>query len=117
MVTELTVREAGPGRFDALVDGLVLLTSAQPLCDSARILIAKGCNPDSFLIMRRDGRKNWDLRATLKVAAALTVSANDTTFRQWRPMPADLRGRISDNGSSLVHLNASGAGQVSRSRE
>jgi hypothetical protein len=66
------------GRYDVHVDGRDLLTSPQPLLDSARALLEQGYDPNRRLLMRRAGREQIDLAAPLGHAARL--SAEGTTF-------------------------------------
>lgn len=76
------------GKADVWLDGCedLLLTSPQPLLDTARFLLAIGCKPNSMIAARRVASINDDIRGRLHVAAGLTVDeTNGTVFARWRP--------------------------------
>jgi hypothetical protein len=77
--------------FDCHIEGgAFLCTSRQPFLEAARALIAMGCHPDVTLVMRHAGSRVEALRATLGVAARLTVDEhNGTRFARWKPFPSD----------------------------
>jgi hypothetical protein len=89
----ITIREAGAGRYDAYADGRYLLTSAQPLLDGARALLAQGCDPAAMLTMVRPPSTAWAMRAPIGAAAKLTVSEKEgyrPTFRPFRGAPESM---------------------------
>jgi hypothetical protein len=62
-----------------------LCTSRQPFLDAARALIALGCQPNAILVMRHSGSSVEAIRASLQVAARLTVDeCNGTRFARWK---------------------------------
>jgi len=75
------------GRSSAsLPDGTVLVgSSRQPFLDAARVLIAAGYDPDSWLEGWRPGSTAFALRARLGVASGLTVDETRTVFAPWKP--------------------------------
>jgi hypothetical protein len=60
--------------------------SRQPFLDSARKLIARGHDPQTMLVMRWAGAKEWALRGPLGAAAKLTVDEHNGTFAKWKPL-------------------------------
>jgi hypothetical protein len=74
------------GRSSAsLPDGTVLVgSSRQPFLDAARVLIASGYDPDSWLESWRPGATAFALRGRLRIAAALTVDETRTVFAKWK---------------------------------
>jgi hypothetical protein len=82
----IVIDSIGRGRFRARLGGHVFVAaSTQPLLDSARLLIAKGCDPVAVLEMRRAGSTAFDLRGPLRVVARLDVK--DARFVKHRPRP------------------------------
>jgi hypothetical protein len=77
--------------FDCHIEGgAFLCTSRQPFLEAARALIAMGSHPDVVLVMRHAGSRVVALRATLGVAARLTVDEhNGTRFARWKPFPSE----------------------------
>jgi len=75
------------GRSSAsLPEGLVLVDSSrQPFLDAARVLIAAGYDPHSWLEGWRSGATTFALRARLGIAAGLTVDETRTVFAKWKP--------------------------------
>jgi hypothetical protein len=69
----LTVSPTRAGMFEALIDGRPICTSRQPLLDAARVLLAEGFDPDTYLVMRHVGSADDSLSASLGIAAQLTV--------------------------------------------
>lgn len=64
-----------PCRFDALFGGNLLCVSEAPFFDEARELLKRGlANGEEELTMRREGAENWDLRWTVRCAAAHSIS-------------------------------------------
>jgi hypothetical protein len=86
---ELVVSPAGRlGHFRAQLAQRELVTSRQPLLDSARILLGEGCDPTTVLVMRHAGSQTESLRATIGAAAKLTVAEGELDpprFRAWKP--------------------------------
>lgn len=74
------------GRSSAsLPDGTILVgSSRQPFLDAARVLIASGYDPDSWLESWRPGATTFALRGRLRIAAALTVDETKTAFAKWK---------------------------------
>src|SRR5262245_53222878 len=67
-----------PGEYVARVNGEVLVASSRtPLTAAARILVARGADINSILIMRHEGSSINALVAKLCVAARLTVKDPD----------------------------------------
>ena len=65
-------------RFDAMVDGeIVVQSSRTPFCDTARVLLDRGVDSNSWLILRHAGSRTDSLRAKAGVAAKLTVKEPD----------------------------------------
>jgi len=65
-------------RFDAMVDGeIVVRSSRTPFCDTARVLLDRGVDSNSWLILRHAGSQTNSLRAKVGVAAKLTVKEPD----------------------------------------
>ena len=54
-VITVVATPASSGRFDAHIDGRYILTSPSPLLDVARILIERGTDPESRIVMRHAG--------------------------------------------------------------
>ena len=77
----------GHGVFGAsLSDGTELVASSrQPFLDAARVLIASGYDPDSWLEGWRPGATAFALRGKLGIAAGLTVDETRTVFARWKP--------------------------------
>jgi hypothetical protein len=73
--------------FDCHIDGRAFLcTSRQPFLEAARALIAMGFRPDVVLVMRHAGSRVVALRASIGVAARLTIDEhNGTRFAPWKP--------------------------------
>ena len=75
------------GRSSAsLPDGTMLVgSSRQPSLDAARVLIAAGYDPASWVEGWRSGASAFALRARLQIAAGLTVDETRTVFAAWKP--------------------------------
>ena len=75
-----------PGRYRAYTENETkpLCLSRQPFLDSARKLIARGHDPQTMLVMRWAGAKDWALRGSLGAAAKLTVDEHNGTFAKWK---------------------------------
>lgn len=76
MTTAIIIARPSPSRhgyFDAIFDGQPLCTSRQPFLDGARVLLARGLDPTTRLIMRHAGSDIDALAGQLASAARLTV--------------------------------------------
>ena len=74
------------GKSDALIGGRqIVAMSRTPFCDGARALLADGTAlPGDALIMRRASSEHDALKATVGVAARLTVAESATPrFAKW----------------------------------
>jgi hypothetical protein len=74
--------------FDARLEGEseTLCESNQPFLDSARILVNRGHDPGTILVMRHASSDVVALRGALGTAAKLTVDEhNGTVFAKWKP--------------------------------
>jgi hypothetical protein len=78
-IITVIVTPADAGRFDAAtLDGAPLLAgSRQPFLEAARVLLARGADPDTTLIMRHTGSATVALRGKLGAVARLTVKEPD----------------------------------------
>ena len=103
----ITVTEIAPGRHEARHGQLLLCTSAQPLLDGARALLAAGCDPSAPLVMRREGSDLDALRTRVGVAAGLTVDETNIRFARWKPRLSQIgRTSIAPIGRSASPLAA-----------
>jgi hypothetical protein len=74
--------------FEARLEDRLLCTSATPLCDAARILLAEGCHPEAKIVMTHAESDVVSLHSTVGVAAGLTVQeAGAPRFAKWQPNP------------------------------
>jgi hypothetical protein len=93
----ITITVSPTGRGDllrAMLGDRVIVTSATPLFDSARVLLREGADPDAVLHMVWAGRPEPALSARLGEAALWTVRDNaygTPVFRRYRPS----RGMVS----------------------
>jgi hypothetical protein len=82
-------------RFDAFLDGELIVTSRQPLLNGARALLARGFDPDAMLTMRHAGRAYDSFHPKpLREWARWTITERDRRGLQrigWRPF-ADASG-------------------------
>jgi len=88
----LVVRQVAPGIFEGRLDGDIVYTSRAPFLDGARVLIARGFDPQAVVVMRHAGADHDALQATLEVAASLAVSEDrlgKPVFRRWTPPQSD----------------------------
>jgi hypothetical protein len=90
----IVVEPIRSGRFMARVDDRTVVTSSrQPFLDTARVLIARGHDPNTVVVMRAStsaqhaGSGVYALRGKLGTAARLTVDESKTRFRRWAPHP------------------------------
>jgi hypothetical protein len=62
------------GRFDAVLDGEVIVRgSSTPICDAARVLLAKGIPEESVLSTRHQGSEHIAMSGSLGAWAKVTV--------------------------------------------
>jgi hypothetical protein len=105
-------KRAAPSVYDARLIGeeKLLCSSNTVFLDAARLLLRSGrAKPDDVLIMMHAGSATKALRATIGVAAKLTVEERDAgphsaRFVHWKPMVAapDVRRLISPQGMAAV---------------
>jgi hypothetical protein len=62
-----------------------VVSSRQPFLDAARVLIAAGYDPASWVEGWRPEASAFALRARLEIAAGLTVDETRTVFAAWKP--------------------------------
>jgi hypothetical protein len=84
-------------RFDAYLDGELILVSRQPLYDGARELLRRGYRSGTLLTLRHAG-KDYDSFAPLEISylAGWSISESDRGGLKrirWQPMPEDLKRR------------------------
>ena len=92
-----------PDHFDAVVNGELLVRSSRtPFCDVARVLLYRGVDSNSWLILRHAGSQTDSLRAKVGVAAKLTVKEPDrgrahfARYVPFSPSPVKPPARNSD---------------------
>ena len=99
--------------YSAEVEGeLLVRSSRQPFLDCARILVERGCDTNSILVMRRPGSDVNCLVGKIGVAAKLVVADSRHGTPKFRPHPGVVAARpIRLNGSRLspVPVSASSA--------
>jgi hypothetical protein len=79
-----------PGLFEIRLAGRPLCQASRvPFCDAARRLLELGFQPSATVVMRSPGSTVDRLRASLGVAALLTVAEGRGAprFRRWKPIP------------------------------
>lgn len=103
--TTIIISPVGRGRFDAHLEGGALLVAAshQPFLDGCRALLAAGVDPSTIAIMRHAGSATDALRATVGVAAGLTVEDD----RFGRPRFVRWRGPQCDGAAPPMRFSAS----------
>lgn len=105
---ECTPARKGPSEVLYVGSREILLVSEQPLLDTARLLLNIGCDPSSIITKRRPGSDHEDIRAMLKVAAAVTVDAGRNTFRTWRGLSTANAGLLAgDIGTAMLEQPSS----------
>lgn len=86
----------------------VLARTREPFLDAARALLASGCDPSAMLIMRHGGSDADCLRATIRVAAGLTVGEDQERgprFKRWKPFSSGaVAARIAANDNAAITL-------------
>ena len=61
------------GKYEARHEGRVLCLSTAPFVDAARVLVARGHDPDESMAMFRAGKSESDLTARLGYAAKIDI--------------------------------------------
>jgi hypothetical protein len=109
-----------PNLFDARLEGEseTLCESNQPFVDSARILLNRGHDPGTILVMRHASSDVVALRGALGTAAKLTVDEhNGTVFARWKPFPSSAgSARIADFAARLSETTPKTATRRERGR-
>jgi hypothetical protein len=109
----ITITQTTPNHYEVRHRNVLLCRSAQPLLDGARELLARGCDPSSSLVMRREGSTLDALRTRVGVAAGLTVDETNMRFARWKPRPSQIgRASIAPFGPPATRL---AAGHLDRS--
>ena len=73
-ITIIVSPTGSAGMFTALVNGKVIVTaSREPLCATARVLLAEGIETSISIAMKHAGSSTIALRAKIGTAAKLTV--------------------------------------------
>ncbi|MDF2995103.1 MAG: hypothetical protein K0R27_740 [Xanthobacteraceae bacterium] len=76
-VVEIIVQPKGNGRYAALVEGEVIVTSRQPFYASARALLKRGVYPETPITMRHEGSSIASMRSTVGHASQWRVEESD----------------------------------------
>jgi hypothetical protein len=76
-----------PSKFDARIDErLIVEQSRTPFVDGARALLKDNiASPGDLLIMRHAGSNVDALRASVGIAAGLTIAEDGPRFAKWTP--------------------------------
>lgn len=82
-------------KWRASLDGETLCRSVSPLIMAARVLVARGIDPNSMIEMWRAGADTWSLRGKLSVVAATLVDGEKAPRR-------------AKNGSPVRYFSATG---------
>ena len=82
-------------KWRASLDGKTLCVSASPLIKSARILIAKGVDPDRTIEMWHRRANSWALRGQLGKVAATRIDGETATRPAKNRAPVDFLGMAS----------------------
>ena len=80
------------GTFAAYLGDRLLTTSKQPFLDAARVLLAEGVDPTTWLSMRHFGSETISLKGTVRAAAKLTVRESSKVgpvLVKWEPFSRD----------------------------
>ncbi len=89
----ISITTTASGRkWRASLDGKTLCVSASPLIKSARILIAKGVDPNRTIEMWREHADAWSLRGQLGEVAASLVDGETATLPAKNRAPVDFLG-------------------------
>jgi hypothetical protein len=79
------------GRFEARLDGQILCVSAQPMLDSARVLLDRGAgSADSIAKVHAANPDIITMSAPIGIAARYTVQENERVgprFVRWKAFP------------------------------
>jgi hypothetical protein len=95
------------GRAGAPADGrLICAKSRTPFLDTARALLAEGCDPDTIIVMRHAGSELDCLCSTIGAAAKLAVNEAGPRIVQWSQ-----DRRFPSSGSRIIAGNGEGATQ------
>ncbi|HEX6111073.1 MAG TPA: hypothetical protein VFZ10_02120 [Geminicoccaceae bacterium] len=94
-------------RFDAYLNGELILTSRQPWLDGARELLRRGYPGDTLLTMRHAG-KDYDCFVPLEIGYLAKWSISDSDRGglkriRWQPMPEQLKQRGRGDGNKSLH--------------
>jgi hypothetical protein len=84
---EIVVTPSNGGHFNATVDGEKLCSSRTPFFSAARVLLKRGVDPDTKIVMRHTGSETTSLRSTVGAAAALTVDESGPKFAKLQGLP------------------------------
>jgi hypothetical protein len=94
------------GTFKArLESGPLLCRSRVPLCDAARVLLAKGHPHDTIVMMRHAGARHDALRASLRAAAALTVEDDKVGKPKFRTFRGGARFYVLSQRGPIIPIN------------
>jgi hypothetical protein len=81
-----------PGHFSATVNGeLVVISSRTPFLDAARVILDRGVDSNSWLILRHQGSDTECLRGKVGLLAKLTVKEPDRgrlRLSRWDAFPS-----------------------------
>jgi hypothetical protein len=99
-------------RFDAYLDGELILTSRQPWCDGARELLRRGYPDDTLLTIRHAG-KDHDSFVPRSIGYLAHWSISDSARGKlkrirWQPMPEQMkrRGGYNPDGSCTARASS-----------
>jgi hypothetical protein len=78
------------GQFEVRLNQRRLCVSRTPFFEAARVLRAEGVDPSTILVMRHSGSRTVSLKASIAVAAGLTVEETKygPRVRRWKPLSA-----------------------------
>jgi len=104
-------------RFEAYLDGELILTSRQPWYDGARALLGRGYASDTLLTIRHSG-KDCDSSVPLEIGQLAQWSISESNRGRlkrirWQPMPKHLK-RQSPAEDSIPALRLRRAGTAVR---
>lgn len=109
-VIQVVVVPVAAGRYIALLDGENICTSRQPFLDGARVLLGRGHAASATIEMYRPGDRAWSLRASIGIAARLTVDEGRTDLAPWKAfsrVAVSPPMRQNESPATLHHLGAS----------
>lgn len=93
---EIELLPVAPGRWSALCFDEELGRSRTPFLDAARVLKARGIDPDTVLVARHRGSGTVAMRSTIGKAAEMAIHERDRGgfYRgRYEPMPDSLKNR------------------------